>query len=504
MNRLDLATPLGLTVALLPELLLCGWALVVLLVVSWRHETVEDSRLAGWLSFAGIVLSAGGLAVLWVDNVSPDGLAQMVALDPFRYAAAAIALLSAGATILLSLGYLERERLLAPEYYPLILLATAGMMFLGGAEDLIVLFLGLEVMSVAVYVLAGYDRGNVFSSEAALKYFLIGAFASGFLLYGIALVFGATGTTNLSLAGAQLAGKPVPLMAALGLGLLLIGLGFKVAAVPFHMWAPDVYDGSPTPVTGFMATGVKAAAFAALVRVLYEAFPAAIQLWQPIVAGLAIASMVLGNLVALTQRPLKRIPAHRRLAGHARGRGLAAALSARLQPHDPGVLRIPGRAGPRRRARRDPGRHRGPRRHASVGRVRAHRVHALAAGVPRDLRLHRQVVHHHRRRGRGTLHPAGDPGADQRPERGLLSARDHGDVHEVGAERRALRRRAAGPRGARRHRAVGRRGAAVRRLARRPARSRDAERRDAHADGRSVRRSVSGAGGTGAAATDPA
>ena len=149
------------------------------------------------------------------------------------------------------------------------------MMFLSGAEDLIVLFLGLEVMSVAVYVLAGYDRANPSSAEAALKYFLIGAFASGFLLYGIALIYGATGTTNLSLIGAQLAGGELSLMAALGLGLLLIGLGFKVAAVPFHMWAPDVYDGSPTPVTGFMATGVKVAAFVALVRVLVEAFPSA-------------------------------------------------------------------------------------------------------------------------------------------------------------------------------------------------------------------------------------
>jgi NADH-quinone oxidoreductase subunit N len=316
MNRLDLSSPIGVTLALLPEVLLCGWTLVVLLVVSWRHETAEDSRLAGWLSFAGVVLSAAGLAALWGNGVGPDGLAQMVALDSFRYAVAAIALLSAGVTILLSLGYLERERLLAPEYYPLVLLATAGMMFLGGAEDLIVLFLGLEVMSVAVYVLAGFNRANAFSSEAALKYFLIGAFASGFLLYGIALVFGAAGTTNLSLVGAQLAGKPLPLMAALGLGLLLIGLGFKVAAVPFHMWAPDVYDGSPTPVTGLMATGVKAAAFAALVRVLYEGFPSASGLWQPIVAGLAMASMVLGNLVGLTQRSLKRLLAYSSI-GHA-------------------------------------------------------------------------------------------------------------------------------------------------------------------------------------------
>jgi len=314
MNRLDLSTPWGVTLALLPEVILTAWALVVLLVVSWRHDTAEDSRLAGWLSFAGVLLSAAGLAALWVDGVVPDGLAQMVALDPFRYAAAGISLLAAGATILLSLGYMEREQLLAPEYYPLILLATAGMMFLGGAEDLIVLFLGLEVMSVAVYVLAGYNRSNAFSSEAALKYFLIGAFASGFLLYGIALAYGATGTTNLSLIGAQLAGKSLPLMAALGLGLLLIGFGFKVAAVPFHMWAPDVYDGSPTPVTGFMATGVKAAAFASLVRVLMEAFPSAVSLWQPIVAALAIASMVLGNLVALTQRSLKRLLAYSSIA----------------------------------------------------------------------------------------------------------------------------------------------------------------------------------------------
>jgi NADH-quinone oxidoreductase subunit N len=314
MIRLDLGTPWGVTIALLPEVLLCAWALLVLLVVSWRHQSAEDSRLAGWLSFAGVLVSAAGLAALWVNGAVPDGLAQMVALDPFRYAVAAIALLSAGVTILLSLGYLERERLLAPEYYVLILLATAGMMFLGGAEDLIVLFLGLELMSVAVYVLAGFNRGNAFSAEAALKYFLIGAFASGFLLYGIALVYGATGTTNLSLAGAQLAGKPLPLMAALGLGLLLIGFGFKVAAVPFHMWAPDVYDGSPTPVTGFMATGVKAAAFAALVRVLMETFPSAASVWQPIVAGLAIASMVLGNFAALAQRSLKRMLAYSSVA----------------------------------------------------------------------------------------------------------------------------------------------------------------------------------------------
>ncbi len=314
MSRIDLGSPLGLAAALLPELLLTGWSLIVLLVVSWRHETAADSRLAGWLSLAALVVTGAGLAGLWVSGASPDGLPQMIALDSYRYGAAALTLLAAAGTILISLGYMEREDLLAPEYYPLILFATAGMMFLAGAEDLIVLFLGLEVMSVAVYVLAGFNRKDPFSSEAALKYFLIGAFASGFLLYGIALVYGTTGTTNLALIGAQLAGRPIPLMAALGLGLLLIGMAFKISAVPFHMWAPDVYDGSPTPVSGFMATGVKAAAFAALVRVLLEAFPSAMDLWQPVIAALAIASMVLGNLVALSQRSLKRMLAYSSIA----------------------------------------------------------------------------------------------------------------------------------------------------------------------------------------------
>lgn len=311
---LDLASPGGITVALLPEIVLSGWALVVLLVVAWRHHTSDDSRLAGWLSLVGLGLSTVALVLLWAAGPTVAGLPQMMALDTFRYAGDAIFLGSAAVTVLVSLRYLEREQLWAPEYYPLALLATAGMMFLGGAADLIVLFLGLEVMSVAVYVLSGFDRRSAFSAEAALKYFLIGAFASGFLLYGIALIYGATGATNFLLIGAQLAGDHLTLLASLGLGMLLIGLGFKIAAVPFHMWAPDVYDGAPTPVTGFMATGVKAAAFLALTRLLMEAFPSAISLWQPVIAILAILTMVVGNLIALAQKSIKRLLAYSSVA----------------------------------------------------------------------------------------------------------------------------------------------------------------------------------------------
>src|SRR3989441_7574852 len=198
----------------------------------------------------------------------------MIAVDDFRFVTDWLLLGAAGLTVLVSFDYLERERLLVPEYFALLLFATLGMMLMIGGDDLTVVFLGLELMSVAVYALAGINRHSAASAEAALKYFLLGAFASGFLLYGIALVYGATAATNLSQIGVQvrtlgLANSPMLLV---GLGLLLVGFGFKVAAVPFHMWAPDVYDGSPTPVTGYMATAVKAAAFATLLRVLGEAF----------------------------------------------------------------------------------------------------------------------------------------------------------------------------------------------------------------------------------------
>ena len=315
MMPIDVRTPLGATLALLPEIALSIGALVVLLVNAWRHKTAADSRLSGYIALASLAPSALALALLWSSGARAEGAPYMVAVDGFRFASLALILVATAATILISLGYLEREGLIAPEYYSLVLFAASGMMFLAGAEDLIVLFLGLEVMSVSVYVLAGFNRRSVFSAEAALKYFLIGAFASAFLLYGIALLWGATASTSLTAIGAASAGAGgLPAIGKIGLGLLLIGMGFKVASVPFHMWAPDVYDGSPTPVTGFMATGVKAAGFLALVRVLHVAFPDAHEAWQPIIAGLAVGSMVLGNLVALAQRSLKRMLAYSSIA----------------------------------------------------------------------------------------------------------------------------------------------------------------------------------------------
>ncbi|MEZ4589487.1 MAG: NADH-quinone oxidoreductase subunit N, partial [Gemmatimonadales bacterium] len=290
MRELDLTTPAGVMLALLPEIVVVLASLVTLLMAAWRHRDAKDSRAVGWVALAGVVAGIAALAALWGSGAQAATGPNMVALDSFRFGSLLLILLATGAAILLSLDYLEREGLIAPEYYALILMAASGAMFLAGADDLMVLFLGLEVMSVPVYVLAGYDRRNVFSAEAALKYFLVGALASAFLLYGIALLYGATGATSLAAIGATLGANGVGGMAALGTALMLVGLGFKVASVPFHMWAPDVYDGSPTPITAFMATGVKAAAFLALARVLFVGVPAAEHVWQPIVGALAIGS----------------------------------------------------------------------------------------------------------------------------------------------------------------------------------------------------------------------
>ncbi len=271
---LDLNRGWDLTRALLPEIILSVWAMALLLDAAWHHHQPTAQRRAGGLALIGIALAAAAALWLWVTHASAVGLASAVAVDAFRWAVDLIVLLGAALAVTFSVGYLEREGILIPEYHALVLFAAVGMMLMAGGADLFVIFLGLELMSVSVYVLSGIDRRNAAAAEAALKYFLLGAFASAFFLYGIALVYGATGSTKIAIVAAQigtLSLKAHPLLLA-GMALLFIGFGFKVAAVPFHMWTPDVYDGAPTPVTGYMAAAVKAAAFAALVRVLLQAF----------------------------------------------------------------------------------------------------------------------------------------------------------------------------------------------------------------------------------------
>jgi NADH-quinone oxidoreductase subunit N len=216
---------------------------------------------------------------------------------------------------LLADGYLEREGLSGAEFYALMLMSASGAMLMASANDLIVVFLGLEVLSIALYILAGIQQRRAESQEAAIKYFVLGAFSSAFFLYGIALVYGATGSTNLTDIAAFLANNTIfqgVLLA--GFALLLVGLGFKVAAVPFHMWTPDVYQGAPTPVTGFMAALAKAAGFSALLRVFVSTFGSYRLDWQPIVWGLAVLSLVVGSVLAVVQTDVKRMLAYSSIA----------------------------------------------------------------------------------------------------------------------------------------------------------------------------------------------
>jgi NADH-quinone oxidoreductase subunit N len=313
--------------ALLPEIVLSLMAMLVLMVdVFQKGSRSEPSRpIIPWLSLAG--LAAAALANGWLLNLSETVPTGVVAVDTFRVFSNFIFLLAASLAILISMGYLDRHDMNRGEFHVLVMFATVGMMLLASARDLILLFLALELMSVAIYVLVGFNRRDPRSAEASLKYFLLGAFASGFLLYGIALVFGSAGTTNLGLIAPLLAGglseNPMFLV---GAALLLVGLAFKVAAVPFHVWTPDAYDGAPTPVTALMATGVKAAAFAAFIRVFAVAFAGAYEHWSGILWWLAVLTMFGANLVALTQGSVKRMLAYSSIA-HA-GYLLVALLAA--------------------------------------------------------------------------------------------------------------------------------------------------------------------------------
>lgn len=295
---------------LLPALLVSAAAIVVLIVEAFSGD--PERTAAPWISILGLGAAVVAALALWGPSVS--GFGATVRADGYGLFFTVLVCLAAAVTVLMSASYLDTVPLPAGEYYALVLLATAGMIVLATAADLVVLFLGLEVMSVAVYALAGLSRSDVRSPEAALKYFLLGAFATAFLLYGIAFVYGATGATRLDEVAAG-AGKGEPgVLLLLGLALLLVGLAFKVALIPFHAWVPDAYEGAPTTVTALMAVGVKAAAFAALGRVFLVAFMPLAEQWTGVLWVLAALTMTLGNVTALVQRNVKRMLAYSSIA----------------------------------------------------------------------------------------------------------------------------------------------------------------------------------------------
>ena len=329
MHTFDLSIPSQLSAALLPDLILMGGAMLLLLWAVWRRESPGHQRSVARLSIGLCVVTF--LAIAWMMTLRGEATDGPIAVDNFRWMVDIIILIGTVGALALGMDDNDRSGTVTAETHVLILLASSGMMLLAAARDLMIVFLGIEIMSVSVYALAGLNRRSERGAEGALKYFLLGAFSTAILLYGIALVYGATGTTGLVAIQERVAANGLehsPLL-IIGIALLLVGFGFKVSSVPFHMWAPDVYDGSPNPVTAYMAATVKTAAFAAFMRVWLEAFGGQYESWHRAVVMLAIATMIIGNAIGLLQRNIKRLLAYSSIA-HA-GFILVAIASGTLQ-----------------------------------------------------------------------------------------------------------------------------------------------------------------------------
>jgi NADH-quinone oxidoreductase subunit N len=308
MNGVD---PVGL-IGFLPAMLVAVFALVVLMVDLFSPQGQGGNP--GLVGLIGLGVALWATARLW--GAQEELFGGMIVVDSTALFLQGLVLTVGFLTVLLSIQYAVDERLEQGEYYALLLFAVFGAMLMGAGGDFLIIFLGLEILSLAQYILAGMRHGVLKSSESAMKYFLLGAFATGFLLYGIALLYGATGTTNL--AGIVTAVREGGLLnnplVTIGMGLLIVGFGFKIAAVPFHMWTPDVYEGAPTPVTAFMSTGVKAAAFVALARVFLTALGEQQVNWAPVFWLMAVLTMTVGNVVAIAQQNIKRMLAYSSIA----------------------------------------------------------------------------------------------------------------------------------------------------------------------------------------------
>lgn len=299
-------------IAILPESILA--ILACALFVADPFIPREKKEQLGYFAIASLVITGLSTIFLWGQSIST--FSGMMQLDAYALFFKTLFLLISTIIILMSIRYIKIERINLGEYYGLILFATVGMMLMASATDLLSFYLSLELMSMSLYVLTAFMRKDPKSIEAGIKYFLTGVFSSGLILYGIAFLFGATGTTNLGEIAAflqenKVSSNPSLIMAFV---LLIAGFGFKVSAVPFHMWAPDVYEGAPTPVTAFLSAGSKAAAFSVMLRVFIDAFALSTGNWWQIIWVIAVLTMSLGNLVALVQTNIKRLLAYSSIA----------------------------------------------------------------------------------------------------------------------------------------------------------------------------------------------
>ena len=312
-----------------PELIIGVAGVLVMMVDAFARR--GQRWLTGTLSIAALL--ASGAASIWLWLAWPGARTAfngMIVLDELRLSFTLIFVIVSVLTVLIAAVWIDIERLPAGEFHALLLFATCGMMLMASAGDLVIVFLGLEILSIATYVLAGFRRTDVRSNESSLKYFILGSFASAFLLYGIALIYGATmtetlpGTTNIAAIAGRLNQSLYPPLLLAGAAMLLVGFGFKIATAPFHVWTPDVYEGAPTPVTAFMAAGPKAAGFASFMRVFLYGFPIATaaastagyahKSWLGALAIMAVLTMTVGNIVAIVQNNVKRMLAYSSIA----------------------------------------------------------------------------------------------------------------------------------------------------------------------------------------------
>ena len=311
----DVWTTAGVNmIVILPEFVLFAFAILVMVADMTSNDKQDGLRgILPWIALAGVGVTTAVCMVNWGTPVASFQGAAII--DTFAMSVKLIVLVATALAILLSVNYMPRVNKQVGEYYTLLLLCAIGMMIMGSATDLMVVFVALETFSLALYILCSLNRSNPRSSEAGMKYLLLGAFASAFFVYGAALVYGATGSTQYATIAAALTNGTGQMgLLYPGIALLVVGFGFKVSLVPFHMWTPDVYQGAPTPVTAFMSVGTKTAAFAAFIRLFLSAFPTEQATWSWMLAILAVVTMTLGNFAALRQLSLKRMLAYSSIA----------------------------------------------------------------------------------------------------------------------------------------------------------------------------------------------
>lgn len=343
----DLIEPNTSIAVIMPELIVAAAGVIVMLYDSFFPT---QKTISGMISLAGLLLA--GVLVVGMWGIGPvTSWNGMIAHDNLRLSFSLVFLFVSAMTVLVSTIWVERENVPVGEYHALLLFATFGMMMMSAGNDLVVIFLGLETLSIATYVMAGLRKSDLKSNESAMKYFILGSFASAFLLYGMALVYGATGSTGLTQIAERIVNPNFPALLLVGGAMMIIGFGFKIAMAPFHVWTPDVYEGAPTPITGFMAAGPKAAAFASFLRIFVLGFPLVAgvsasallhQSWITALTVLAGVTIIFGNVAAILQNNVKRMLAYSSIAhaGYALVGFVGAGLAKTSAERDAGIASV--------------------------------------------------------------------------------------------------------------------------------------------------------------------